>query len=61
MVETVELTEEQVAARRKRSVAMAWCLGALVVAFFVGTMTKIQTAGPTSIPPRTSGTAISDG
>lgn len=46
MVETIELTAEQIRSRRKRSVAMAWCLVALVVAFFVGTMTKIQTTAP---------------
>lgn len=39
--QTVELTEAQERARRKRSVAIALCLAAFVVIFYVVTVIKL--------------------
>ena len=39
--ETVELTEAQQKARRKRSIAIALCLAAFVVIFYVVTVIKL--------------------
>lgn len=39
--DTVELTEAQVKARRKRSIALAICLAAFVVIFYVITVVKL--------------------
>ena len=36
----VVLTEEQRRARRSRSIALAWILGALVVLFYIVTLVK---------------------
>jgi hypothetical protein len=42
--EMVELTDRQKRARRSRSVAIALCLGALVVLFYVVTIAKFGPA-----------------
>lgn len=39
--ETVELTDAQKRARRKRSVALAICLGLFVVVFYAVTIVKL--------------------
>ncbi|MFD0915945.1 hypothetical protein ACFQ14_05955 [Pseudahrensia aquimaris] len=40
-LEMVTLSEKQVAARRKRSIAIAACLGFMVVAFYGATVVKL--------------------
>lgn len=39
-LDTVELSEKQKAARKSRSIALAWILAALVIIFYIVTITK---------------------
>lgn len=39
-LDTVELSEKQKAARKSRSKALAWILAALVIMFYIVTITK---------------------
>ena len=48
-VETVELTEKQKAARKSRSMALAFILAALVILFYIVTITKF---GPSILANR---------
>lgn len=43
-LETIELSKKQKAARKSRSVALAWILAALVILFYIVTITKFGPA-----------------
>ena len=43
-LETLELNEKQKAARKSRSKALAWILAALVIMFYIVTITKFGPA-----------------
>jgi len=43
-LDTIELSEKQKAARKSRSKALAWILAALVIMFYIVTVTKFGPA-----------------
>ena len=43
-LDTIELSEKQKAARKSRSKALAWILAALVIMFYIVTITKFGPA-----------------